>query len=169
MPSHFSRRKANRQPFLVMLDAGPNPLFQRRIERDDVQPLVPIAITRANGPRQPLADVLGQHDRVFRAWGTIAERFQNRAQLANRHALAQQAICNTCCTSPSFITPGINSSTTAGEVCRSSSIRCFTASRVSSSSACWRTVSLKCAAMRAARFDGPLRRSCPGPRPCRRF
>jgi hypothetical protein len=58
-------------------------------------------------------------------------------------------ICSTCCTSASFIKAGISSSTTAGEVCLSSLIKCLAASRVSSSSACLRTVSVRCVAITA--------------------
>ena len=63
---------------------------KRRIERDHVQPALLVAIARADRAGQPVADVFGQQDRVFRARGVIAERFQDRAQLADRHRLAQQ-------------------------------------------------------------------------------
>jgi hypothetical protein len=52
-------------------------------------------------------------------------------------------ICNICWTSARLICFGISSSTTAGEVAFSSSIRCLVASRVRISSACLRTISVK--------------------------
>ena len=65
---HFPRRKPNRKPCSSLCStAGLNPLLQRRIERDDVQPVVLIAVARRDGPRQPPAHVLRQHDRVLGA------------------------------------------------------------------------------------------------------
>ena len=50
----------------------------------------------------------------------IAQRFQDRAELPDGHSLAEQQSAGSAALRLSFITPGINSSTTAGEVCFSS-------------------------------------------------
>ncbi len=60
-------RQANRQPIFAVLEARPNPLLQRRIERHDVQAEIPIAVPRANRAGQPLTDELRQQDRVLGA------------------------------------------------------------------------------------------------------
>ena len=67
------------QAIFVMLAAGANPLFQRRIERDHLEPVVAVAIAAADRPGQPPANVLCQHDRVAGARRNVAKRFQDGA------------------------------------------------------------------------------------------
>ena len=48
------RRHADEQPVLVVLEAGADPVLQRRIERDHVQPALRVAIAGADRPGQPV-------------------------------------------------------------------------------------------------------------------
>ena len=74
---HRLRRHANEQPAFRVLDAGPNPVLQRRIERDHVQLALGVAIAGANLPGQPMADIFGEQNRVLRPRGVVAQRFQD--------------------------------------------------------------------------------------------
>ena len=85
-------RKNDFEPVAAALDARANPLFQRRIERHDVQPAAGVAVLEANCPAEALANVFGQLDGALRVSGVIAERFQDRFQLADRDLLAEQRL-----------------------------------------------------------------------------
>ena len=86
------RGQADQDSVVADRAAGPNPLLQSRIERDNVQPLSAVAISRAKRAREPLACVLGQQDRVLGPRCIVAKRFQNGAQLPDRYALAQEQL-----------------------------------------------------------------------------
>ena len=55
-----------------------------------MQPVFLVAIFRADRAGHPVADVLGQQDRILDPRGVVAEGLEDRAQLADRHALAEQ-------------------------------------------------------------------------------
>ena len=59
-----------------------------------MQAIVLVAIQRADCAGQTVADVFGQQNQVFGARGVIAERFQNRGQLADGDLFPQKHLQN---------------------------------------------------------------------------
>ena len=85
---------------------------------------VRIAVAVADRAGQPLPHPFGQPRPRPGLRGAVAQRFQDQRPAAGSGTCSCSSRCSTCWTSPSFSTPGISSSTTAGDVLRSSSSRC---------------------------------------------
>src|SRR5262245_2412243 len=79
------RGSADEQSALGVLDAGRDPVLQRRVKRQDEQPCFGVAIAAANGAGQSMTDVFGKENQVLGFAGVVAERFQDLAELPNGH------------------------------------------------------------------------------------
>ena len=64
--------------------------LEPRLQREDSQALVLVAVLLADGAGQPLPHQLGQAPQLTRVPGVVAQGFQDQFQVANRHLLGQQ-------------------------------------------------------------------------------
>jgi hypothetical protein len=69
-----------------------NLVLECRIERQDKDAAFGVPVAGADGPRQAMADILAEDDRVLGLASVVAERFQNLAQLPDGNFLAEKVL-----------------------------------------------------------------------------
>ncbi len=67
-------------------------LLERRVERDRAQRALGVEVRRDDRAPERLARVLGEHRDVAREPRLVADRLDDRAEVAHGHALAQQRL-----------------------------------------------------------------------------
>ena len=74
------------------LDVALDVVFRGRIEGDDVNDAGGVFVLCADGAGQAVAGILGQDFRILGLAGPVAKCFENRLEVADWDAFAQQAL-----------------------------------------------------------------------------
>ena len=85
-----TRRQFDCDAAFVSFDRGRQRFFQHGVECDDSHYALGVAVLLADHARERLAHVFGQRQRIAVAFDVVAECFEDRRQVPDRHRFAQQ-------------------------------------------------------------------------------